>query len=128
MTRPIGWAICLLIAVCACSSRSGSSSDVRPDRNLITVEQIRNGHFQNAFEAVQALRPNWLTPRGQASFQKPSQIEVYYDATHLGTVETLRTIVSSNIAFIRWYDGTQAQQRYGIGHESGVILVSSQID
>jgi hypothetical protein len=43
-------------------------------------------------------------------------------------VETLRSIVSSNVSFIRWYDGTQAQQRFGIGHSSGVIFVSSRAD
>ena len=120
--------LCLLLALGACSSRAGSSSATRRDTNLITFDQIQDGHFQNAYDAVQALRPNWLVPRGPDSFNTPTKIEVYYDATHLGAVETLRTITSSNIAFIRWYDGTQAQQRYGIGHGSGVIYVSSRTD
>jgi hypothetical protein len=127
MARRIGWALCCLVVLGACASRAGNSSE-SGDRNLITLAQIQDGHFQNAYDAVQALRPNWLTPRGPDSFRTPSQIEVYYDATHLGTVETLRSIVSSNVSFIRWYDGTQAQQRFGIGHSSGVIFVSSRAD
>lgn len=127
MARRIGWALCLLVALGACASKTGSSSE-KGDRDLITAAQILDGHFQNAYDAVQALRPNWLTPRGPDSFSTPSKIEVYYDATHLGAVETLRSIVSSNVGFIRWYDGTQAQQRFGIGHSSGVIFVSSRSD
>ena len=125
MTTRARLIICSLLAAAACSSHSRASSDERRDRNLITVTDISDGHFQNAYDAVQALRPNWLTPRGTDSFSKPSQIEVYYDATHIGTVETLRTIMAPNIAYIRWYDGTQAQQRFGVGHSGGVILVSS---
>lgn len=117
--------VALLLALGACVSNPRTSAADRRDRNLITAEQIRDGHFQNAYEAVQALRSNWLTPRGPDSFNTPSQIEVYYDATHLGQVETLRSIVASNIVFIRWYDGTQAQQRFGVGHSGGVIHVSS---
>ena len=120
--------LCSLVALGACSSHARTSSGDRPDRNLITANDIRDGHFVNAYDAVEALRPNWLTPRGTDSFAKPSQIEVYYDATHLGTVETLRTIVAANIVYIRWYDGTQAQQRFGIGHSAGVIQISSHSD
>jgi hypothetical protein len=128
MTKCTRLLLCALIALSACSSHARTSTDARRDRNLITANDIRDGHFLNAYEAVQALRPNWLAARGTDSFTKPSEIEVYYDATHLGRIESLRTIHSANIVSIRWYDGTQAQQRFGVGHSSGVILVSSRSD
>jgi hypothetical protein len=89
---------------------------------------MREGHFLNAYDAVQALHPTWLAPRGPDSFSLTAQVEVYYDETHLGTVETLRNVLPSNIAYLRWYNGTQAQQRFGVGHSNGVIYVSSHAD
>ena len=127
MNRITTSALGLLVLLSACAS-GHRTSETRADRNLITATQIRDGHFQNAYDAVEALRPNWLSPRGPDSFNTPSQIEVYYDATHLGAVGTLRNIEATTIEFIRWYDGTQAQQRFGIGHSAGVIFVSSRSD
>jgi hypothetical protein len=89
---------------------------------------MREGHFQNAYEAVQALHPNWLAPRGPDSFNSAAQVEVYYGRVHLGTVETLRAVLPADIAYIRWYNGTQAQQQFGVGHSSGVIYISSLSD
>lgn len=128
MTTRTGLMLCAVLAASACASHSRTATDRQRDRNLITATEISEGHFQNAYEAVQALRPNWLTTRGTDSFNKPSQVEVYYDATHLGTVEALRTILPPNVAYIRWYDGMQAQQRFGIGHSGGVIFISSHVD
>ena len=114
------------VATGCAASRNGAAP--RPDRNTITIEQIREHQFINAYDAVSSLHANWLTVRGTDSFQKPGEIIVYYDATRLGGVETLRTITSNSIAFIRWFDGIAATNRWGVGHSNGVIFVSSQLE
>jgi hypothetical protein len=108
----------------ACSSNK-SSSGARPDRSVITQAQINEYHFANAYEAVQALHSNWLQAKVVDSFQNPSQVRVYVDATSFGFVESLRNVSISNIKAIRYYDGVAATARWGIDHGGGVILVST---
>ena len=127
-TRIAATAICCLTLLSACSTNSKTTGSARPDHNVITHQQMVDNHFQNAYEAVQALHPNWLQPRGPDSFSSTSRVEVYEDATHLGGVELLRNVPVGNVAYMRWYDGIEAQQRFGIGHNNGVIYVSSHAD
>lgn len=126
-TRIAGLAICSLFLLAACASRHGANSP-KLDHNLITHQQIQDNHFQNAYEAVVALHPNWLQPRGPDSFSAVSRVEVYQDAAHVGGIDQLRAIAASTITYIRWYDGVSAQQRFGVGHNNGVIYVSSHPD
>jgi len=118
---------CGVIALmAACSRGSGSSSPGPVDHNLITLAQIREHRFTNAYEAVAALRSNWLLTRGPDSFSNPSQVLVYFDATRLGGIETLRSIATASVVSIRYYDGIAASGRWGLDHGQGVIFVSSR--
>jgi hypothetical protein len=120
-------AICCVSLLSGCAAK-GSTGTAHPDRNVITHQQMVDNHFQNGYEAVQALHPNWLQPRGPDSFSSTARVEVYQEATHLGGVETLRNVLLSNIVYMRWYDGVAAQQRFGVGHNNGVIYVASHAD
>jgi hypothetical protein len=111
------------IALSGCSGANKSSGSARPDRTVITQEQILEHHFTNAFEAVQALHSNWLQTKGTDSFQSPSQVRVYVDDTHLGGVESLRSLQIGAIKSIRHFDGVAATARWGMDHGGGVILV-----
>ncbi|MGH7463012.1 MAG: hypothetical protein ACREMA_18555 [Longimicrobiales bacterium] len=51
---------------------------------------------------------------------------VYIDDTRLGGVETLRSISTASISYIRYYDGVTATGRWGIDHGQGVIFVSTR--
>lgn len=112
--------------VTACAS-SGSDGTRRPgqNRDVLTQEQMREAGYTNVFEAVRALRSNWLTPRGPDSFSNPGQVQVYYDNTRLGGVETLSSIGTAQIAYVRYYDGIAATGRWGLDHGHGVIFVAS---
>jgi hypothetical protein len=118
--------ILLLLSTAACGARSGSSAGGRADRNVITQEQIRQSRFNNAYEAVQALHGNWLQARGTDSFARPTAVIVYVDDTRMGGVETLRTITTASISYIRYYDGLAATGRWGMDHGQGVIYVSTR--
>jgi glutaredoxin-related protein len=115
----------LLLASLGCGSARSSSSP-RTDRSVITKEQILQHRFANAYEAVEALHSNWLITKVTDSFNSPSQIRVYVDATFFGGVETLRSINPNNIQSIRHFDGVAATARWGLDHGQGVILVSTQ--
>lgn len=117
----------IITSATACASGQPSSGDVgRPDANLITQEQIRHHNFRNAYDAVQALHPNWLETKGVDSLRNPSQVLVYVDNSRMGGINELRYVASAGIGYIRYYNGTEASTRWGLGHGAGVIFVSSQ--
>jgi hypothetical protein len=114
----------LLIAVSACASSSAGKGSTG-NRNILTQQQMTEQHFLNAYDAIAALRANWLQPRGPDSFNTPSQVWVYMDATRLGDVQTLRAVSVRDIGTIEHLDANAAQARYGIGHGAGAIVIST---
>ena len=101
------------------SSHRGS-----PDR--ITQEELATIDVQNALQAVQRLRPSFLQNRGGASSsitQGPQDVVVYVDQTRMGGPNSLAQIPISDVKEIQHLSGTDATQRYGTGHGSGVIIV-----
>jgi hypothetical protein len=93
---------------------------------VITREQLVEHNFNTAFDAVQALRSNWLRKRGEDSFRSPTQIWVYVDDVRMGGIESLRSIPRTGIEFIRYYDALTASARWGLDHGQGVIYVSTR--
>ena len=141
---PLALACASFIAIgAACSSSSGSSAasgGPKPGPNVITADEIAHLSVQNAYEAVQKLRPAMLRPRqiasangqgGVSSSAPPitgtttvsGQVVVYSDGTRLGDVEQLRGITASSIASVRYYSASEAQTKWGSGHAGGAIEV-----
>ena len=113
-----------LMLAAACATGSGTDSS-RPNPNVLSREQI--ARYTTAFEAVQTMRSNWLRGRAPADLDSPGQIvDVYRDGLEMGGVEELKLMSTEGIAYIRFYNGIEASGRWGLGHENGVIFVSSQ--
>ncbi|MHB1312723.1 MAG: hypothetical protein ACYC3L_11975 [Gemmatimonadaceae bacterium] len=110
----------------ACASAPPAAGRPRYDPALITREQIQEQRFSNAYDAVKALRGNWLNVRGAESFRYPLSIQVYLDDTHVGDISTLSGIASPPIQYIRWYSGQEATAKWGIDHGAGAIYVSTR--
>jgi hypothetical protein len=121
-TFAIAFLACVTLAACS-QHRGGRAANQNP--NLITREQLTENRFVNAYEAVQAMRGNWLQTHGTDSFSSPSEVLVYLDNVKLGGVNELRSILTTHIAFLRHFDGLEATSRWGVGHAAGVILVST---
>jgi len=110
------------------SSQQASSGGSRPShsRDRITADELANIDVQNALQAVQRLRPNFLQSRGGASAsitQGPQDVVVYVDQTRMGGPSTLAQISIADVKEIQWLSGTDATQRFGTGHGSGAIIV-----
>jgi len=118
--------LCAVAPAPACAGHTSPRDSPRVDRNVITQEQIIEYQFSNAYEAVEALHSSWLQTRGSDSFRTPTQVQVYFDDTRLGGIETLRSIATAGVLFIRHYDGVSAAARWGLDHGQGVILVSTR--
>ncbi len=115
-----------LAAGCAATPRP--TGTVKADLTLITREQIQEMRFTNAYDAVKGLRGDWIRERGPESFRYPTEVQVYLDGVRMvGGVQTLQTIPSSGIQFIRHYNGLEATSRWGIDHGGGVVFVSTKV-
>jgi hypothetical protein len=115
----------LLLVLAACAGNPPGESVPRGDRNLLTQKELLDQHFLNAYDAVEALRSQWLQARGPDSFTTPSQVWVYMDNVRLGDVESLRGVAVSTIMSIRHFGANEATARWGVGHAAGVIYVQT---
>jgi len=96
------------------------------DRSVLTRDEITRGQYRDLYDAVSALRRNWLQTRGADSFNNPSVVRVYLDNVALGGTEALRNIVPASVVYLKFYDGIAATTRWGTDHGAGVIFVSSR--
>lgn len=121
MTRPshaLHGALAALVLIAACSG-TGQRQGARTDRNLLESEEIQQSGTSDALSAVSTLRPQWLRQRGSAS----ESIKVYVDNSLVGGTDYLRQITTSSVESMRYMDGLEATQRWGLGHGTGAILV-----
>lgn len=123
---------CLMLlipaAILACAApRQGPGEMNHPQ--IITEDEIVASRATTAYEAIQKLRANFLTYRGETSLSKSRSTPyptVYLDGQEFGPIATLRTIPASQIASIRLYRAWEATTKYGSRNMSGVIEVSTR--
>jgi len=109
--------LALLVSACAAGTGSGSSSS-RRNSNLITSQELSEVAGANtAYDAIQRLRPLWLTGRGG------DQPRVFLDGTEMGGISMLRDFRFQTIREIRYTQPSDATMRYGTGYGGGVIDV-----
>jgi hypothetical protein len=115
--------LCVLAASCGARSERGAA---RWDRMVITEAEMDASSHADAFSLVQSLRPQWLRVRGTTSLAAPEVVRVYLDGSLLGGPEYLRQIPTHSISSLRYMDGLEATQRWGLDHGAGAIMVSTR--
>lgn len=113
------------------SAQPATETRTRGSSNIITEAEINTSAYQNALEVVQNLRPQMLIPRGVGSdptgvLAASIPIVVYMDDVRLGEPASLTNIPASRVKEIRFLNARDATTRYGTGHSSGVILVTTK--
>ena len=84
---------------------------------------------RTAYDAVQALRPQWLVTRGITTLAQAAgneTIVIYLDNARLGSPEAMRRIPLGSVRYLRFFSAPQATPRWGGGHLQGAILISTQ--
>jgi hypothetical protein len=97
------------------------------DSQLITEDEIEASRAPTAFEVIQKLRANFLSYRGETSFDRSKSQPyptVYVDGQAYGSIGTLRNIPASQIATIRLYRSWEATTKFGTGNMGGVIAIT----
>jgi hypothetical protein len=120
------FAAALLLTLSACATQ-GTKGPALSNRAVLTSDEMVKAGYPDAFTSVQSLRPQWLVRHGQATLRSANEnIKVYMDDSLLGGVETLRTIAIRSISSIRYMDGLQASERWGLDHGQGAIVVTTR--
>ena len=117
LKRPSQLLIVLVVAACASSGRSGP----RRDPNLITLAELNEVSDRAAYDAIERLRPRWLTVRGRNS-GLPS---VIWDGRPY-RLDILRNMPLEQVAELEYVSAIDATTLYGTGYPSGAILVTSR--
>jgi hypothetical protein len=137
MRKALLCAIVLTIMACG-GGGAGSAAQpataqrpLRGSADIITEAEINAGAYQNALEAVRNLRPTMTRPRGVGSdgsgmYAASIPIVVYMDDVRLGDVGSMVNIPTNRVKEIRFINARDATTRYGTGHSSGVILVTTK--
>lgn len=89
--------------------------------NLITEAEISSSSVQNALEAIQSLRPAMMRPRPGGG-----PVMLYLDNVKMMDLNVLSTVPAGRVQEIRYISAQDATTRWGTGHASGVILVTTK--
>ena len=120
----ISWSVVLL--GCAAPSTLPRRS---VESQLITEEEVEASRAPTAYDVIQKLRANFLSYRGETSFDKRKSQPyptVYVDGQEFGPLSSLRTIPASQVATIRLYRSWEATTKFGTGNMGGVIAVTTR--
>jgi hypothetical protein len=116
-------ATALIATACATtvpSAQFGGHTSLRSP-HLLTAAEISRVQVNSAYEAVQALRPNFLLGMRGRSVRA-----VYLNGVRLlGGMENLRMIEASTVRQIVFLSGIDATTRYGSGNGAGVLMVNT---
>jgi outer membrane cobalamin receptor len=99
------------------------------DTQLITQDEIEASKAPTAFDAIQKLRANFLSYRGETSFNKKNSQPyptVYVDGQEFGPISSLSSIPASQVATIRLYRSWEATTKFGTGNMGGVIAITTR--
>ena len=110
------------IIECAPTKEMGST---RGSRYIITAEEIAETSANNAYEAIQLLRPNLLNRdvRRSVDMYSAAGVVVYLQGVKYGDKESLRTISALEIAEIKYLSKSEATMRFGSDHAGGAFLI-----
>jgi hypothetical protein len=113
----------------ACSSTpkaSNTAGHAPSDRNVITESEIMSLPSVSLYDLIQKTRPDFLRSRGKSSFSNTDTEYpvVFVDGRMYGDMSSLRTLVSSQVSMVRYYDALNAQAKFGVIKASGVIEVT----
>jgi hypothetical protein len=121
-------ALVLVAGVIACATPRLGPGDVS-NSQVITEEEISASHASTAYDAIQKLRANFLSNRGETSFDKSKSQPyptVYVDGQEFGPISSLRGIPAAEVASIRLYRSWEATTKFGTGNMGGVIAVTTR--
>ena len=119
----------LALAACASHRPDDRSAVRRSASDPIMRDELEATHYASLYDAVLALRGQWLQRRGPSTLvSRPVEIQVIAGEIRMGGVESLRRMSSDNVVSIAFVDPVTAAHRWGGSHAQGAIVVAMQAD
>ena len=113
----------LLLSAAACSTSGSAAARPRKNRAVLTAEELRASPHPTLLALIQAERPHWLRTTQTTITNRPDTVMVYQDNFRLGGVALLAMFRPATVYSVQYYSASDANGRFGAGHDGGVINV-----
>ena len=110
----------------ACATASQGPAREGRNSNIITRAELDGVPASSALDAVQRLRPQWLSRPRAPTIQGDDPVMVYVDRRMFGPLESLRSLNTEQVEQLEFVAARDATTRYGTGHPSGVIEITTR--
>ena len=123
------WLMALPLAVATACSHPQLGPGEAFNSQVITEDEIIASRASTAFDVIHKLRANFLTNRGETSFNRNQSApypNVYVDNQEFGPISTLSTIPAAQISMIRLYRAWEATSKFGTHNLGGVIAITTR--
>lgn len=117
--------------VMGCATGSGSTT-ASSRGNTVTYEELAGTNAATVYEALERLRPDWMSSRGPISMTDPggnnmdprtARPNVYMNGMRMGDLDSLRDVYVQDVASLRFWEAGEASARFGMGNPRGVIEI-----
>jgi hypothetical protein len=121
-------AFAAVVLTAACSTPAQGRLSPRPTGDILSAAELAtmSGTTQNAYSAVERLRPLFLVTRpGSATLRGTApRIHVFINGEFAGDLDVLRTIPVAHVESIRHVHATEAYTQHGEVHAGdGVLMI-----
>ncbi len=110
----------VLLTGCVSTQRRPATSGI----DVVNEDDITALRAVTAYDVVSRTHGEYLHSRGRQSMSSKMlevPAHVFVDDTYYGDIQTLSSIPASNLSEVRFYQGYEAQYKFGSGHMGGVI-------
>ena len=115
----------LLLTAAACSTAGATGARPRKNNAILTTEELRASPHPTLLAMIRAERPHWLRSTQTTITNQPDTVIVYQDNFRLGGAQLLEMFRPATVYSVQYYSASEAEGRYGAGHEGGVIHIRS---
>ena len=114
-----------VIAVASMTACAAAVPGTASGGNRLSGEELAATNSPTVYEALELLRPEWLTGRGPVSMTNSSEARpnVYMYGSRVGGLDYLREVYVTSVAELRYWSSGEAGARFGMGNPRGVIEV-----
>ena len=112
-----------LMATVACAPAAGAPAPEvagRGDSKTITEGQLSGATQLNLYDYVMAARPRWLRSTGSMN-RNAFPLLIFVGDTRLGGAQTLKSLTTSTVRVVRYYEASAAQQKFA-GQDIGPVI------
>ena len=118
-----GLAVIAVASVTACATVGAPGSGSA--RNVVSGDELAATNSPSVYEALQLIRPQWLTGRGPVSMTNSTEARpnVYMFGSRVGDLDYLKDVYVMDVAELRYWPTGEAGARFGMGNPRGVIEI-----